>query len=36
MTEKENLINSIIETLKDCDDLELLYLIQSLITSAEN
>jgi hypothetical protein len=28
----QDLINSIIEKLKNCNDLELLYLIQSLLT----
>lgn len=31
MTEKE-LINSIVEILKDCDDRELLYIIYGLLT----
>lgn len=30
------LIKSIIELLRDCKDLELLYLIQSLLTTAES
>lgn len=31
MTDKENLIKLIIELLHNCDDIELLYLIQSLL-----
>lgn len=33
MNEKEILINSIIELVMDCSDLELLYLIKGLLTS---
>lgn len=34
MTEKDNIIKRIVELLKECDDIELLYLIQSLLTQA--
>lgn len=34
--ERENLINNIIESAKVCNDLELLYLIQSLLQSNED
>ena len=34
--EKENIINNIIESVKVCNDLELLYLIQSLLQSNED
>lgn len=36
MKEKEILINNIIELLKNCNDTELLYLVQSLLSSAES
>lgn len=34
--EKENIINNIVESVKTCNDLELLYLIQSLLQSNED
>lgn len=33
MSENENVINSIIELLKECTDIELLYLIESLLVT---
>lgn len=35
MSEKENIINSIIELLKNCNDMELLYFILSLLSAAD-
>ena len=35
MFEKENLINAIIETLKNCNDIELLYLVLSMLSGAD-
>lgn len=32
----QNLIDSIIELLKDCNDVELLYLIQSLLLTPDD
>ena len=32
MTERENIINIIKELLKECDDIQLLYLIQSMLS----
>lgn len=36
MSDKEKVINSIIELVKECSDLELLYLIQGLLITPEN
>lgn len=33
---KENVVQSIIELLKNCNDIELLYIIQSLLTNPED
>lgn len=35
MTEKENVIKNIISLLNECEDIELLNLIQSLLVTAE-
>lgn len=36
MGDKEKLIDSIIELIKECNDLELLYFVQGLLVTADH